>query len=135
MSVRSLLISTTCLLGIALAATACKSVGEGEPWPPPEWTTPPAAQAEPWTPSDEWLMLWEWDQEVMALNAESLAEEDRDRQLELHDQYLAAKLELETYFIENPSADAPCATLVRHAQPQQWCSAQDLELEQPFHSL
>lgn len=111
MSVRSFLISTTCLLGLALGASAC-ALPEGDPLAP----------AETWAPSDEWRMLYDWDRELRDLRAAALAEEDRDRQLEQMDVYRAERAELEQYFIDNPSADAPCDTLTIYAPPQLWCS-------------
>lgn len=129
MSVRSLLISATCLLGLAMGAACTLPADGGTTIPQPQ------ASATPWAPSDEWLELYEWDAEVRALLDASLDEEDRERQLDLYDQYRAAKVELEDYFVHNPGADAPCATRVRYAQPQQWCSAQQNELEQLFQSL
>lgn len=119
-----------------MAIAACRpDTAEPDRWPDPEWTEAPQAggTAEVWTPSAEWLELYQWDQEVAALRDLMLDTEDRDEQLDLYDQYRAAKQELEDYFIENPSADAPCATKVRYAQPQQWCSAQQQELELLFN--
>lgn len=116
MSVRSFLISTTCLLGLALGASACAL-------PSVEELQAPAGDPQAtWAPSDEWRMLYDWDRELRDLRAAALAEEDRDRQLEQMDVYRAERAELEQYFIDNPSADAPCDTLNIYAPPQLWCS-------------
>lgn len=92
----------------AVAALACAA-----PAPDPD----PAAQ-EVWQPSEEWLQISARDQAVRDLLAQVLEEEDRERQLELYDQYRAAKAALEDWIIQNPDADVPCATLSRFAPPE-----------------
>jgi hypothetical protein len=125
-TMKSGLVLAICLLG--LASVACSPV-------PASPDLGPTQSAEPWEPSQEWLDLYRWDQDVRAMRTEMLQEEDRDRQLELYDEFVAARQELQDYFVENPQADAPCATRVRYAQPEQWCSAQQNEFEQIYQTL
>lgn len=88
--------------------------------PDPGPTSDPTAQAaaEVWQPSEEWLQISARDQAVRDLLAQALEEEDRERQLELYDQYRAAKAALEDWIISNPGADVPCDTLSRFAPPE-----------------
>ena len=125
----------TCLLGlVTLAAlSACGLAVDPVLAPRTADPTPIVADAEPWTPSEEWLELYQRDQEVRDLLAQSLAEESRDAQLDLYDDYREAKNSLQDYLVENPDADAPCPTLAPFAPPEMWCTADDLQLEANFN--
>lgn len=109
------------LVALAAALAACRPYISPSPDVPSSSPSPElAAVADVWEPSDEWLELYERDLEVRDLLAQSLDEEDRDRQLELYDDYREAKLDLEDYLVRNPGADAPCATLYRFAPVEMW---------------
>ena len=126
--------SVICLLGLVTLA-ALSACGQGIEVLAPRTAdpTPMGVEAEPWTPSDEWLDLYQRDQEVRDLLAQSLNAEDRQTQLDLYDDYRAAETELEDYLVQNPAADAPCETLVRYAPPEMWCTVEDLQLEANFN--
>lgn len=80
----------------------------------------PAAEATEWQPSEEWLMLRSWAEEVATLRAEAIDEADRDRQLEIYEQYRQEKTALEDYLIDHPGADAPCDVRYSYAPPELW---------------
>lgn len=99
---------TTCLLGLAaaLTASACALPAQEHPTAP-QWGIDPVETAEPWTPSEEWLQLYERDQEIQDLrNAGEMDEYRRQRQ------------EFEDWIVQNPDADIPCETLYRYG-PQE----------------
>lgn len=129
--------SVICLLGLGTlaASLACglpATTGE-QPQEGPQWGIDPVESAEPWTPSEEWLELYQRDQEVRDLLAQSLNEDDADLQWDLYNDYREQKNALEDYLVQNPDADAPCATLARFAPPEMWCDADDLALEANFN--
>lgn len=78
------------------------------------------SETAPWQPSEEWLMLRSWAEEVATLRAEALDEDDRDRQLERYEQYRQEKTALEDYLIAHPDADAPCDVRYSYAPPELW---------------
>jgi hypothetical protein len=123
----------TSLLGLGATLAVATACALPTPPEPPNFDPGPGiatqVQAEPWQPSEEWLELYQRDAEVRDLLAQSLNAEDRDDQLALYDQYRERKNELQNYLIENPDADAPCATLARFAPPELWCTLEDAQLE------
>lgn len=101
----------TCLLGLAAAASlACAlpapadDAGEAPQWGIDPVETPTVA---PWTPSEEWLELYERDQAIQAL-----------KEAGEMDEYYRQRQEFEDWIVQHPDADIPCETLYRYG-PQE----------------
>lgn len=102
---------TTCLLGLAAAISlACALPAEtdsedafGGGLDPVETEIAVA----PWAPSEEWLELYERDQEIQDLRAAGEMEA-----------YHEARRDFEDWIVQNPDADLPCETRWRYAPPE-----------------
>lgn len=97
---RVVLAAATCLLGLVSLACALPADG-GDPAAPTLVET--TAAAEPWAPSEQWLELYQWDQEIQDLRAAGEMEE-------YHEQHR----EFENWIVQNPDADIPCQAMYRY---------------------
>lgn len=99
---------TTCLLGLAAAISlACAlPADDGDP-NAPQWGIDPVETAEPWTPSEQWLELYERDRQIQDLRAAGEM-----------DEYHRQRQEFADWIIQNPDADIPCETLYRYGPPE-----------------
>lgn len=102
---------TTCLLGLAAAISlACALPAETDSEDAFGGGIDPA-QSEitiaPWTPSEQWLELYERDQAIQGLRAAGEM-----------DEYRRQRQEFEDWIVQNPDADLPCETRWRYAPPE-----------------
>lgn len=96
---------TTCLLGLVSLALSAACGLPADPQEGPQWELDPVetATAEPWTPSEQWLELYAWDQRIQDLRAAGEM-----------DQYHQEHREFEDWIIQNPDADIPCQAMQRY---------------------
>lgn len=102
---------TTCLLGLAVAvslACALPAADNGDPNASQWGIDPPEAPA-PWTPSEQWLELYERDRGIQELRAAGEM-----------DEYHRQRQEFADWIVQNPDADIPCETLYRYGPSEMW---------------
>lgn len=85
-----------------------------------------------WEPSEQWLELYEWDQEVRELMDAAFQEGAPDS---AYEEYRTAKRELQDWLVANPGADVPCETQFRWAPSEMWPSPQDCLAERGWGNV
>lgn len=91
---------------VAVSLACALPADNGDP-DAPQWGIDPVETVEPWTPSEQWLELYERDRAIQDLRAAGEM-----------DEYHRQRQELEDWIIQNPDADIPCETLWRYGPPE-----------------